>query len=187
MGAYEDYILQYFPDKEGNLETNKPRECRICWIKNGYPPFEELAEICNSTLKTIKKYSSIYNWKGIRQKAEDIKAQDELEEERIYQKKTINELRETNRKRKERFEKRLRVLDERLDNSNLTYEEEKLIMDEVIEIDKRLTKLEEDRLRDANLPKVINDKQDHKHSGEIDIGVRMKKFLNPNNIKKAGL
>ena len=79
------------------------------------------------------------------------------------------------------------MLDERLDNPNLTYDEEKLIMDEILEIDKRLSKLEEDKLRDANLPKVINDKQDHKHSGEIDIGVRMKKFLNPDNIKKAGL
>ena len=79
MSEYEDYILQYFPDKDGNLETNKPRECRLCWIKNGYPPFEKLEKICNSTLKTIQKYSSLYNWKGIRQKAEDLKAKADIE------------------------------------------------------------------------------------------------------------
>ena len=73
MSEYEDYILQYFADDNGKLETNKPRECRLCWIKNGYPPFEELAKICNSTLKTIKNYSSNFNWKAIRQKAENLK------------------------------------------------------------------------------------------------------------------
>ena len=52
----------------------------------------------------------------------------------------------------------------------------------MLRIDDRLHKLQEDNLRDANLPKVINDKQDHKHSGELDLNVRLKKYLKPSNI-----
>ena len=73
MSEYEDYILQYFYDKDGNKETNKPRECRLCWIHNGYPPFTELEKICNSTYKTIMRYSSRFNWNAIRQKAKELK------------------------------------------------------------------------------------------------------------------
>ena len=187
MSEYEDFILQRFPDKDGNLETNKPRECRICWIKNGYPSFEELEKICNSTLKTIQKYSSLYNWKAIRQKATDLKAKADLEAEQQYQQDTLKKLRKTNKQRTTRWTNRLKVLEERLGNPNITIEEEEHIINEMLRIDDRLHKLQEDILRDANLPKVINDKQDHKHSGEIEFNHRLRKILKPENITQVGI
>lgn len=182
MSEYEDFILQRFPDKDGNLETNKPRECRICWIRNGYPPFEELEKICNSTLKTIQNYSSRFNWKAIREKATDLKAKADLEELHEYQTETLKRLRKTNKQRTTRWTNRLNVLEERLNQPDITPEEEDRIINEMLRIDDRLHKLQEDVLRDANLPKVINDKQDHKHSGELDLNVRLKKYLKPSNI-----
>ena len=182
MSEYEDFILQRFADKDGNLETNKPRECRICWIKNGYPPFEELEKICNSTLKTIQKYSSIYNWKAIREKATDLKAKADLEELQKYQTDTLKRLRKTNKQRTTRWSNRLNVLEERLNNPDITPEEEERIINEMLRIDDRLHKLQSDILRDANLPDRINDKQDHKHSGELELNVRLKKYLKPENI-----
>ena len=182
MSEYEEFILQRFPDKDGNLETNKPRECRICWIKNDYPPFEELEKICNSTLKTIQNYSSKFNWKAIRQKATDLKAKADLEEQQKYQTATLKRLQKTNKQRATRWTNRLLVLEERLNKPDITPEEEDRIINEMLRIDDRLHKLQEDCLRDANLPKVINDKQDHKHSGELEINVRLKKYLKPSNI-----
>ena len=107
MSAYNDYILQHFADKEGKLETNKPYECRLCWFKNDYPPFKELEKICNSTEKTIQKYSSLFNWKAIRQKAEDLKQEDELREQKQRQTDTLTQLDEINNKR-------LRLLDDQI-------------------------------------------------------------------------
>lgn len=187
MTAYDDYILQYFPDKDGNLETNKPRECRLCWIKNGYPSFEELAKICNSTLKTIQKYSSLFNWKSIRQKAEDLKAKAELEAQQKKQKEKLEQWDSVNENLLEDLQQQLKEVKDTLKNPTLTDKDRYLLRREKREIIKEIRSLQSNSLRTVNLPDKINDKQDHKHSGEIDIGVRMKKFLNPDNIKKAGL
>ena len=187
MSEYEDYILQYFPDKDGNLETNKPRECRLCWIKNGYPPFEKLEKICNSTLKTIQKYSSLYNWKGIRQKAEDLKAKADIEALQQKQKEKLDKWDSVNESLLKELQSQLKEVNDILEDPTLTDEQRYLARREKRDIIKEIRSLQSNSLRTVNLPDKINDKQDHKHSGEIDVGVRMKKFLNPNNIKKAGL
>ena len=187
MSEYEDYIQQYFYDKDGNKETNKPHECRICWIRNGYPPFKELEKICNSTYRTIITYSSRFNWDAIRQKATELKVKADLEAEQEYQQETLKRLRRTNKQRTTRWINRLKTLEERLNNPDITIEEEEKIINEMLRIDDRLHKLQEDMLRDANLPRVINDKQDHKHSGEIEVNHRLKKILKPENITQVGI
>ena len=177
MTAYEDYILQYFPDKEGNLETNKPRECRLCWFKNGFPPFEELAKICNSTLKTIKKYSSIYNWKGIRAKAEDIKAEVELEEQKKRQENTLKQLDEKNDKRLAVLDNQLEEIDKLLEDPTLSDLERRELRKEQREIIKEYHNVQNDKLRTVNLPEKINDKQEHQHKGVVDLDLHLKAFL----------
>lgn len=185
MSEYEDYILQNFPDAEGKLETNKPKECRICWIKNGYPPFEELEKICNSTLKTIQTYSSRFNWKSIRQKAETLKAKAETEAQQQKQKEKLEKWDEVNEELLKDLKEQLNEVNSKLKKQNLTDEQESLLRREKREIIKEIRSLQPNSLRTVNLPDKINDKQDHKHSGEIEIGVRMKKFLSPNNITKG--
>ena len=182
MGEYEDYILQYFPDKEGNLETNKPRECRLCWIKNGYPPFTELSKICNSTYKTILKYSSLYNWAAIRKKAEDLKAKAETEAQRQKQKEKLDQWDQVNEDLLEDLRNQLKEVNDKLKQPTLTDEQSYLLRREKREIIKEIRSLQPNSLRTVNLPDKINDKQDHKHSGEIGLNHRMKKFLNPENI-----
>lgn len=186
MSEYEDFILQRFPDKDGNLETNKPRECRICWIKNGYPPFEELEKICNSTLKTIQKYSSLYNWKSIRQKATDLKVKADNELLLQKQKETLDKWNSVNETILEDLLEQLEEVNQKLKNPNLTNEERYLLRREKRDIIKQILPIQPNSLRTVNLPGTINDKQDHKHSGEIEFSVRMKKFLSPDNITKAG-
>ena len=182
MSEYEDYILQSFPDKDGNLETNKPKECRLCWIKNGYPPFEELAKICNSTLKTIKKYSSLYNWKAIRQKAEDLKAKADLELLQQKQKEKLENWDKVNEDLLEDYQQQRKEIKQSLKNPELTDGQKAFLRKELREVNKEIRSLQANSLRTVNLPEKINDKQDHKHSGEIGLNHRMKKFLNPENI-----
>ena len=182
MSEYEDYILQYFYDKDGNKETNKPRECRICWIKNDYPPFEELEKICNSKLKTIQKYSSLYNWKAIRQKATDLKAKADIEELAKKQKETLENLDALNDKMRTDLESQLDEINQSLQNPDLTDKERYLYRQEKRDVMKDLKGLQSNKLRTVNLPDKINDRQDHKHTGELDINVRLKKYLKPENI-----
>lgn len=187
MSEYEEYILQYFYDKDGNKETNKPRECRICWIRNDYPPFEELEKICNSKLKTIQKYSSIYNWKAIRQKATDLKAKADIEELVKKQKETLLLLDEVNDESIQELQLQLQQLKQKLSNPELTEKDQYLIRQEIRDVIKDLKGMQANKLRTVNLPDKINDKQDHKHSGELDVNVRLKKILKPENITQVGI
>lgn len=186
MSEYEEYILQHFSDKDGNLETNKPRECRICWIRNGYPPFTELEKICNSTYKTIMVYSSRWNWAAIRKKATDLKVKADQEAEKQKQKEKLDNWDKVNEELLEDLQQQLKEVDDTLEDPTLTDKDRYLLRKEKREIIKEIRSLQPNSLRTVNLPDKINDRQDHKHTGEIDIGVRMKKFLNPDNIKKAG-
>jgi hypothetical protein len=186
MSEYEEFILQRFSDSEGNLETNKPRECRLCWIRNDYPPFEELEKICNSTLKTIRTYSSRFNWKAIRQKATDLKAKADIEELAKRQRETLTELDALNDKMREDLEGQLDELNKLLENPILSDKERYLLRQEKRDIIKELKGLQSNKLRTVNLPDKINDKQDHKHSGELEVSVRLKKYLDPKNITKTG-
>lgn len=188
MSIVDDFILQRFPHKDtGKLETDKPYECRQCWFKNGFPPFKELAKICNSTENTINNYNSSYNWKAIRQKATDLQAKADLEEQREKQKQTLKTLDTANDKRLEILDKQVDEILDTLEDPTLTDQERSELRRELRTIIKDYHLVQIDKLRTVGLPDKINDKQDHKHSGEIDVGVRMKKFLNPDNIKKAGL
>jgi len=182
MSEYEEYILQYFYDKNGNKETNKPRECRICWIRNDYPPFKELEKICNSTYKTILKYSSLYNWDSIRKKATDLKAKADIEELSRKQSETLTKLDNLNNQLYEDLVNQLIEVNELLKNPNLTDKERYLFRQEKRDIIKDIRGLQPNKLRTVNLPDKINDKQDHKHSGELEVNVRLKKYLKPENI-----
>jgi hypothetical protein len=185
MSEYEDYILQYFPDKDGKLETNKPRECRLCWIRNGYPSYTELEKICNSTYKTIMTYSSRFNWGAIRQKATDLQAKAEVDAEEQYKKDKLAKWDSVNETLLDSLMKEFEKVKKELENPNLTDEEKQLLVKRMLDISKEIRSLQPNSLRTANLPGTLNDKQDHKHSGEIEFSVRMKKFLSPDNIKKT--
>lgn len=182
MSEYEDYILQYFYDKDGNKETNKPRECRLCWIHNGYPPFTELEKICNSTYKTIMSYSSRFNWNAIRQKATELKVKADNELLQQKQKETLDNWNSVNETILEDLLEQLTEVNEKLKNPNLTDEERYLFRREKRDIIKQILPIQPNSLRTVNLPGTINDKQDHKHSGELELNVRLKKYLKPENI-----
>ena len=186
MGVYDDYVLQTFYDKNGKPETAKPRQCRICWIQNDFPPFTELEKICNSTYKTIRKYSSIYNWDAIREKAIDLKAQQDQEELKKKQSETLTKLDKTNDKRLDALDRQLDSLLKQLENPSLTDKELYLIRKEIREVVKEYHSVQNDKLRTVNLPEKINDRQDFKHTGEVGMNVRLKKLLDPDNIKNAG-
>ena len=186
MSEYEDYILQYFYDKDGNKETNKPRECRLCWIKNGYPPFTELEKICNSTYKTIMSYSSRFNWAAIREKATNLQAKAEVEAEEEYKKEKLSKWDNVNERILADLLFDLDEINTKLQSDNLTEEERALLRKDKRDTIKEIRSVQPNSLRTANLPATLNDKQDHKHSGEIEFSVRMKKFLSPDNITKAG-
>lgn len=159
MSEYEDYILQYFADDNGKLETNKPRECRLCWIKNGYPPFEELAKICNSTLKTIKNYSSNFNWKAIRQKAENLKIKAELEAQQEKQKEKLEKWDKVNEDLLEELQQQLNEVNEKLESPDITDGQAAFLRKEKREIIKEIRSLQSNSLRTVNLPDKINNLQ----------------------------
>ena len=186
MGVYDEYILQSFPDKDGKPETARPKQCRLCWIQNNYPPFPELEKICNSTLKTIQKYSSIYNWNSIRQKATELKAQQDQEELQQKQKETLTNLDEKNDKRLQILDEQIEEITNQLTKPETTEQDKEKLRKELREIIKDYHLVQNDKLRTVNLPDKINDKQDHKHSGELELSVRLKKYLGPDNIKNAG-
>lgn len=177
MSAYNEYILQHFADKEGNLETNKPYECRLCWFKNDYPPFKELEKICNSTEKTIKTYSSRFNWKAIRQKAEDLKQEDELREQKERQTNALKELDETNDMRLKELGNQVTEVKALLHDPNITDEEKRELRKELREILKDYHLVQKDKLRTVNLPDKLNDKQEHQHKGVVDLDLHLKAFL----------
>ena len=159
MSEYEDYILQYFADDNGKLETNKPRECRLCWIKNGYPPFEELAKICNSTLKTIKNYSSNFNWKAIRQKAENLKIKAELEAQQEKQKEKLEKWDRVNEELLEELQQQLNEVNEKFESPDITDGQAAFLRKEKREIIKEIRSLQSNSLRTVNLPDKINNLQ----------------------------
>ena len=182
MSVVDEYVTQRFKSKyTGKEETDRPYTIRQTWFNNNFPTFKELADICKSTERTIKNYSVEFQWMKIKQKSIDLQAQADREEDNAHKKETIDSLRKTNSKRAKRFEKRLDSLEEKLETC-ASQEEEQRIWEEIIEIDKRLSKLQEDRLRDAKLPKVINDKQDHHLEGEVQVSTRLKRILSKERL-----
>jgi len=177
MSEYEDYILQYFADDNGKLETNKPRECRLCWIKNGYPPFEELAKICNSTLKTIKNYSSNFNWKAIRQKAEDLKIKAELEAQQEKQKEKLEKWDKVNEDLLEELQQQLDEVNEKFESPDITDGQAAFLRKEKREIIKEIRSLQSNSLRTVNLPDKINNLQmDAVLDAKVDANVTVNLF-----------
>lgn len=177
MSEYEDYILQYFADDKGKLETNKPRECRLCWIKNGYPPFEELAKICNSTLKTIKNYSSNFNWKAIRQKAEDLKIKAELEAQQEKQKEKLEKWDRVNEELLEELQQQLNEVNEKFESPDITDGQAAFLRKEKREIIKEIRSLQPNSLRTVNLPDKINNLQmDAVVDAKVDANVTVNLF-----------
>ena len=177
MSEYEDYILQYFADDNGKLETNKPRECRLCWIKNGYPPFEELAKICNSTLKTIKNYSSNFNWKAIRQKAENLKIKAELEAQQEKQKEKLEKWDKVNEELLEELQQQLDEVNEKFESPDITDGQAAFLRKEKREIIKEIRSLQSNSLRTVNLPDKINNLQmDAVLDAKVDANVTVNLF-----------
>lgn len=177
MSEYEDYILQYFADDNGKLETNKPRECRLCWIKNGYPPFEELAKICNSTLKTIKNYSSNFNWKAIRQKAENLKIKAELEAQQEKQKEKLEKWDKVNEELLEELQQQLNEVNEKFESPDITDGQAAFLRKEKREIIKEIRSLQSNSLRTVNLPDKINNLQmDAVLDAKVDANVTVNLF-----------
>lgn len=177
MSEYEDYILQYFADDNGKLETNKPRECRLCWIKNGYPPFEELAKICNSTLKTIKNYSSNFNWKAIRQKAENLKIKAELEAQQEKQKEKLEKWDKVNEDLLEELQQQLNEVNEKFESPDITDGQAAFLRKEKREIIKEIRSLQSNSLRTVNLPDKINNLQmDAVLDAKVDANVTVNLF-----------
>lgn len=177
MSEYEDYILQYFADDNGKLETNKPRECRLCWIKNGYPPFEELAKICNSTLKTIKNYSSNFNWKAIRQKAENLKIKAELEAQQEKQKEKLEKWDKVNEDLLEELQQQLNEVNEKFESPDITDGQAAFLRKEKREIIKEIRSLQPNSLRTVNLPEKINNLQmDAVLDAKVDANVTVNLF-----------
>lgn len=177
MSEYEDYILQYFADDNGKLETNKPRECRLCWIKNGYPPFKELAKICNSTLKTIKNYSSNFNWKAIRQKAENLKIKAELEAQQEKQKEKLEKWDKVNEDLLEELQQQLNEVNEKFESPDITDGQAAFLRKEKREIIKEIRSLQSNSLRTVNLPEKINNLQmDAVLDAKVDANVTVNLF-----------
>ena len=82
----------------------------------------------------------------------------------------------------EDLQDQLKEVDDTLEDPTLTDEQRYLLRREKREIIKEIRSLQPNSLRTVNLPDKINDKQDHKHSGEIGLNHRMKKFLKTENI-----
>lgn len=182
MSEYEDFILQKFQDQNGKLETPKQRECRLCWIKNDYPTYSELEKICNSTLKSIQNYSHRFNWKAIKDKALDLKTKAEVEELRERQRKTLDELDALNNQMILDLQNQLDNINHKLEAPDLTDKDAYLYRQEQREIIKTMKIAQGNKLRTVNLPEKINPVQDHKHTGEVEMNIRLKKYLRPSNI-----
>lgn len=65
----EEYIKQRFTDDNGHRETNNQYLCRLKWFELGCPKLNKFANKTNKSYKTIRAFSSRYNWQNIRTKA----------------------------------------------------------------------------------------------------------------------
>jgi hypothetical protein len=128
-------------------------------IKNGYPPFEELAKICNSTLKTIQSYSSRFNWKSIRQKAEDLKAKAETEAQQKKQKEKLEKWDKVNEDLLGELQQQLKEVNDNLNSLGVSDGQAAFLRKEKREIIKEIRSLQPNSLRTVNLPDKINNLQ----------------------------
>ena len=181
MDKVDEYILQRFPNKKGKEETNKPYECRQAWFNNDFPSFKDLEKICNTKETTIQNYSSEYRWKTIRQKAQDLQAELDREKEKEKQTQGLNNLDDINDIKINGLLSQAEYLEKKLKDP-LSEFEKKEIRQELRQIYNSLSQAQKDKLRTLKLPEKINDKQDHKHTGQFEMNHRMKKFLDPKNI-----
>ena len=98
------------------------------------------------------------------------------------QKEKLEKWDEVNEDLLEDYQQQRKEIKEELKNPELTEGQKAFLRKELREINKEIRSLQPNSLRTVNLPEKINDKQDHKHSGELVLNHRMKKFLNPENI-----
>lgn len=167
MSEYDKYILQRFPsNKTGKNETDLAYKCRLYWFKNNFPTHKEVADNCGTSKGNVDNYSDYYNWRKIKKIATDLKELDEYNQDLKYKKETINDLRKTNEIRGNALKIRLNFLlgevgaiDGKDANSELDSSEIKGVWEEVYNIMKLLSQWQYDKLRDAGLPKQINDNQ----------------------------
>lgn len=182
MDKVDEFILQRFPNKEGKYETDKPYQSRLEWFRNDFPTNKELAKICNSTEGTIKNYRRDYNWKSIRQKATDLQAEVDREEYKQKQEEGVKKLDSINDRKMKGLIKQADHLEDILEDPLVDEFTKKEVRYELRQVYKDLSQVQKDKLRTLKLPEKINDKQDHKHTGELELNHRMKKFLDPKNI-----
>lgn len=167
MSEYDNYILQRFKSrKTGKLETDLAYKCRLYWFKNNFPTHKEVAKNCNTSKGNVDNYSDTYNWKSIKQTATDLKELDEYNKDLEYKKETISDLRKTNEIRGNALKIRLNFLlgevgaiDGKEPNTELSNDEIKECWEEIYNIMRLLSQWQYDKLRDAGLPKQINDNQ----------------------------
>lgn len=164
MNIVDNYMLQRFPDKDGNLETDKPYNCRICWYRNGYPPSKVLAKLCNSTEKTIDYYRSIYDWKSIKKKAIELQAEQDLIDLREQQKATEKKHRKRNEVLGSAMERRLQRLLEDVGElptdrelPDLTEKEIDDKWDKILDLSQRMSVVQKDERTTAHLPNNYKD------------------------------
>lgn len=167
MNNYDEYILQRFKsNKSGKDETDLAYTCRVYWFNNNFPTYKEVAEKCNTSEGNVGNYATIYNWKDIKRYAIDLKELDEYNRDKEYKKETIKDLRKTNEIRGNALKIRLNFLlsevgavDGKEPNLELENMDIKEYWEEIYNIMRLLSQWQYDHLRDAGLPKQINDNQ----------------------------
>lgn len=167
MKEYDSYILQRFKSKiNNNDETDLAYKCRLYWFKNNFPPYKEVADEYNTSKGNVTNYAKNYGWKDIKKNAINLKELDEYNQDKEYKKETIKDLRKTNEIRGNALKIRLNFLlgevgaiDGKDSNHELGNVEIKEYWDEIYNIMRLLSQWQYDHLRDAGLPKQINDNQ----------------------------
>lgn len=167
MSEYDDYVLQRFPSKKnGNPETDLAYKCRLYWFKNNFPTHKEVAEHNGTTRGNVDNYSDNYGWNEIKRTATDLEQLDEYNKDKEYKKETISDLRKTNEIRGNALKIRLNFLlgevgaiDGKEPNPDLESTQIKECWEEIYNIMRLLSQWQYDKLRDAGLPKQINDNQ----------------------------
>lgn len=189
MKEYDNYILQRFKSKmNNNDETDLAYKCRLYWFKNNFPSYKEVADKCGTSKGNVTNYAKNYGWKDIKKNAINLKELDEYNRDKEYKKETIKDLRKTNEIRGNALKIRLNFLlsevgavDGKEPNLELESIDIKEYWEEIYNIMRLLSQWQYDHLRDAGLPKQINDNQkleaDIKTNSRVELTEKSKEEL----------
>lgn len=166
LDELDEYIIQKFPsNKTGRLESHLAYKCRLFWIRNDFPTAKVVAEACGTTAGNVKNYKDYYNWKKIQDHIVFLREKEKQEKFSQYQEDTIKNLQDINKQRTGVLIYRLDYLlkevgagENNVPNPNLTIKDIEKCWEEIYTINRLLSQIQKDRLRDAGLPEHINDK-----------------------------